>query len=158
MTAPRRTHNMRYGYAAAITTLRAHGLRASGARRLVLRALYEADAPVTAEEVAGGLEGRLPASDLGSVYRNLGVLEAAGLVRQVRVGRAPGRFAPADGAPREYAACQACGAMREVDPEALEGVRAAVRAALGYEARFGRFPLVGLCPDCAGREDHVRAG
>jgi len=149
---------MRYGYAAAITTLRARGLRASGARRLVLRALYEADAPVTAEEVAGGLEGRLPTSDLASVYRNLGVLEEAGLVREVQLGRAPGRFAPAGHKPREYAACERCGAMREVDPEALEGVRAAIRTALGYEAHFAHFPLVGTCPACAGEESDVRTG
>ena len=158
MTSHPRTCDMRYGYAAAITALRARGLRASGARRLVLRALYEAGAPVTAEEVAGGLEGRLPRSDLGSVYRNLGVLEEVGLVRQVRLGRAPGRFAPADGAPREYAACERCGAMREVAPEALDDVRAAVRAALGYEAHFTHFPLVGTCPACAGEETDVRTG
>jgi Fur family ferric uptake transcriptional regulator len=145
-------------YAAAITTLRARGLRASGARRLVLRALYEADAPVTAEQVAGGLEGRLPASDLASVYRNLGVLEEVGLVRHVRLARGPGRYVTADGAPREYAACARCGAMTEVDPARLEGVRAAVRAALGYEARFGHHPLVGLCPGCSGRGDDVRPG
>jgi Fur family transcriptional regulator, ferric uptake regulator len=145
-------------YAAAITALRAQGLRASGARRLVLRALYEAEAPVTAEQVAGGLEGRLPASDLASVYRNLGVLEQVGLVRHVRLARGPGRYVPADGGPREYAACERCGEMAEVDPAALDGVRAAVRAALGYEARFGHFPLVGLCPDCARRGADVRTG
>jgi Fe2+ or Zn2+ uptake regulation protein len=158
MALARSSWQMSSGYSAAITALRARGLRASGARRLVLRALYEADAPVTAEQVAGGLEGRLPASDLGSVYRNLGVLEDAGLVRQVRVGRAPGRFAPDDGEPREYAACERCGEVAEVHPRALAGVRAAVRASLGYEPRFGRFPLVGLCRGCAAEEAHVRAG
>lgn len=145
-------------YAAAITTLRARGLRASGARRLVLRALYEAQAPVTAEDVAGGLQGRLPASDLASVYRNLGVLEEVGLVDHVHPASGPGRYVAADGAPREYAACERCGRMAEVDPAALDGVRAAVRAALGYEARFGHHPLLGLCPDCSGRSDDVRTG
>jgi Fe2+ or Zn2+ uptake regulation protein len=149
---------MRYGYAAAITALRARGLRASGARRLVLRALYEAESPVTAEQVAGGLEGRLPASDLASVYRNLGVLEAAGLVRQVRIGRAPGRFAPTDGEPREYVACERCGQVAEVHPRALAEVRAAVRAALGYEPRFEQYPLVGLCPNCAQEESRAGVG
>jgi Fur family ferric uptake transcriptional regulator len=156
--ALRTTTDMSPGYAAAITSLRARGLRASGARRLVLRALHEAPAPVTAEQVAGGLDGRLPASDLGSVYRNLGVLEEAGLVRQVRVGRAPGRYAPDGGEPREFAACERCGEVAEVHPRALADVRAAVRAALGYEAHFEHFPLVGLCPGCAREGEHVRAG
>jgi hypothetical protein len=37
-------------------------------------------------------------------------------------------------------------------PEALDGVRAAVLEASGYTARFTHFPVVGLCPDCAGEE------
>jgi Fe2+ or Zn2+ uptake regulation protein len=158
MPLERRTTRMTPTYAAAINSLRARGLRVSGARRLLLRALYEADAPVTAEQVAGGLEGRLPASDLASVYRNLGVLEDAGLVRHVRLAAAPGRYVAADRGPREYAACERCGRMAEVDPAALEGVRAAVRAALGYEPRFAHFPLVGVCPDCSREESGVRAG
>ena len=46
---------------AAVGALRAGGLRVSAARRLVLGALYAADGPVSAEGIAGGLEGRLPA-------------------------------------------------------------------------------------------------
>ena len=42
---------------------------------------------------AGGLGGRLPASDLGSVYRNLEALERAGLVRHVHAGHGAGRYA-----------------------------------------------------------------
>ena len=38
----------------AVEALRAGGLRVSAARRLVLEALYGADGPVTAEQVAGG--------------------------------------------------------------------------------------------------------
>ena len=53
--------------AAALGTLRARGLRISSARRLVLEALFAADGPVTAEEVAGGLGG--PAARLGPRVR-----------------------------------------------------------------------------------------
>ena len=56
---------------AAMTTLRKRGLRASSARRLVLAALLEARRPVTDEQIAVGLDGRLKESDLVSVYRNL---------------------------------------------------------------------------------------
>ena len=50
---------------AALATLRSHGMRASAARRIVLEALFLAGEPVTAERIAGGLDGRLPASDPG---------------------------------------------------------------------------------------------
>ena len=60
---------------AAAEAIRASGLRLSAARRLVLEALYRAESPVKAEEIASGLDGNLPRSDLASVYRNLETFE-----------------------------------------------------------------------------------
>ena len=51
--------------------LRERGLRASAARRLVLETLFAAETPLSAERVAEGVIGRVPRSDLASVYRNL---------------------------------------------------------------------------------------
>jgi Fur family ferric uptake transcriptional regulator len=128
--------------------VRRGGLRLSSARRLVLEALFEADGPATAEEIAGGLGGRVPCSDLASVYRNLETLEQLGLVQHVHAGHGPGLYALARGS--EYVLCEGCGSLRAVAPAALAPVRAALREALGYEARFTHFPLVALCGECAG--------
>jgi Fur family ferric uptake transcriptional regulator len=68
---------------AAVKALRERGLRVSAARRLVLEALYGAEGPLSAERIAQGLEGRLPRSDLASVYRNLETLESCHAVRTV---------------------------------------------------------------------------
>jgi Fur family ferric uptake transcriptional regulator len=135
--------------AAAVGTLRARGLRISSARRLVLEALFAADGPVTAEEVAGGLDGRLPASDPASVYRNLDTLEALGLVRHVHLGHGPGLYALAGRHDAGYAACERCGRHVALDGEALAGIGAAVRAACGFAPALAHFPIVGLCPGCA---------
>ena len=135
---------------AAIAALRARGLRVSAARRLVLEALYAADGPVSAEAIAGGLHGRVPPSDLASVYRNLETLEQLGLIRHVHFGHGAGRYelVPDDG--HEYLACEHCGAHVAVSPAALDDVRDAVRQRFGWEAGFTHFPLVGACPACAG--------
>ena len=138
--------------AAALGTLRARGLRIPSARRLVLEALFAADGPVTAEEVAAGLGGRLPASDLASVYRNLDTLETLGLVRHVHVGHGPGLYALAGHHDAGYAACERCGRHVALDGEALADIGAAVRAACGFAAALAHFPIVGLCPDCHGKD------
>jgi Fe2+ or Zn2+ uptake regulation protein len=39
-------------------------------------------------------------------------------------------------------------AARRLVLESLDGVRAQLRSAFGFEARFEHFPIVGLCPDC----------
>jgi Fe2+ or Zn2+ uptake regulation protein len=52
------------------------------------------------------------------------------------------------GARHEFVVCERCGGFEPVSPAVLDGVRAAVREAVGYEARFNHFPLAGLCPAC----------
>jgi len=140
---------------AAIAVLRSQGLRVSAARRLVLEALCAADGPASADDIASGLDGRLPVSDLASVYRNLETLEQLGLVRHVHFGHGPGLYALAGAGEREYLSCERCGSHLAVPPAALDGVRGALREAFGWEARFTHFPVVGACPACARNEELV---
>jgi Fur family ferric uptake transcriptional regulator len=128
--------------AAAVNTLHARGLRVSSARRQVLETLYAADRPLTADEIAGD-------HDIGSVYRNLDVLEQVGLVRHVHLGHGPGRYAPAA---REYALCERCGSVRALSDEELDDVRRAVVDALSFAPRFSHFPLAGVCSACLLRD------
>jgi len=130
---------------AAFAAVRAHGLRLSSARRLLLQALFDADRPLSAEELAGD-------GDVASAYRNLEVLEDVGLVRHVHLGHGPGLYHPA-GLEREFVVCESCGAVRAVAPAELDDVRAAVHRAVGFRARFTHFPLAGLCPRCAAEAD-----
>jgi Fur family ferric uptake transcriptional regulator len=137
---------------AAVAALRERGLRASAARRLVLEVLYGAEGPLSAERISEGLEGRIPRSDLASVYRNLETLEEVGLVRHVHLGHGPGLYALA--APEhEYLVCESCHAVRTVAAHELDRVRESIRKRFGYEARFTHFPIVGLCPECLSESD-----
>jgi Fur family ferric uptake transcriptional regulator len=136
--------------AAAERTLRRSGRRLSAARRHVLAALFAARRPLAAEEIASGAGGLVPPSDLASVYRNLETLEALGLVRHMHLGHGPGRYAPA-ARQDELATCERCGACAVLPASTADAVRAAVRAAVGFEPRFDHFPLAGLCPACARR-------
>jgi Fur family ferric uptake transcriptional regulator len=134
---------------AAVDALRSKGLRVSAARRLVLEALFAAEEPIPAERVADGLAGRLPRSDLASVYRNLETLEAVGLVRHFHLGHGPGLYGLAGAAEREYLVCDSCSAIRALKPDELDKVRSMIRRDFGFEARFSHFPMVGLCAGCA---------
>jgi len=130
---------------AAFAAVRAHGLRLSSARRLLLQALFAADRPLSAEELAGD-------GDVASAYRNLEVLEGLGLVRHVHLGHGPRLYQPA-GRPRDFVICEGCGDVSPLAPAAVDAVRMAVLDAVGYRARFAHFPLAGLCPECSVEED-----
>ena len=133
----------------ATALMRARGLRVSAARRLVVEALLAADGPMSAEQIAEGIGGRVPASDLASVYRNLQAFEHAGLVHHVHLGHSPGLYALAVSGEREYLTCERCGDYRAVAPQQLSDVRELIRREFGYLASFAHFPIVGLCASCA---------
>ena len=128
--------------------LRRRGGRFSTPRRLVLEALFAADRPISADEIAGGDGARI---DLTSVYRALEYLEEIGVVRHLHLGHGPGLYVLTGGAEREYLVCERCGRITTVDSSQLDDVRAEVRKASGYAARFSHFPIVGLCATCSGR-------
>jgi Fur family ferric uptake transcriptional regulator len=132
--------------------LRRDGGRLTAARRLVLEALFAAEAPVSAEQIACGDGGR-PPLDPTSVYRNLERLEELGVVRHVHLAHGPGLYALTGQGEREYLVCESCGRVKIASPEALDRARAAIREDLGYDARFSHFPIHGTCAEClsAGR-------
>jgi Fur family ferric uptake transcriptional regulator len=132
----------------AIEAIRKRGLRLTASRRLVLEALLKAREPISAEEIADGLGGRMTQSDIASVYRNLETLGELGLVRHFHAGHGPGRYVLEGNGEREYIACESCGALQSVDPARLDGVRDEIRELSGFEARFSHFPIVGLCARC----------
>ncbi len=135
---------------AAVALLRERGYRVSASRRLLLEALYATPSPVSAEEIAAGLDGLLPASEPASVYRNLETLELVGLVRHFHAGHGPGRYALADDS--EYIACERCGDVRAVPAAELDEIRDRVESKFGVQAHFDHFPIVGICERCRERE------
>jgi Fur family ferric uptake transcriptional regulator len=139
----------------AVSVLRARGLRVSAARRLGIEALFAAERPLTADEIAAGLEGWLPASDLASVYRNLDTLEEVGLVRHFHVGHGAGLYSLAAAGDLEFVTCERCGALEAVPPGRLDAVRVLIQRELGYRARFSHFPIVGTCAAC--QKEHTDA-
>lgn len=133
---------------AAVQALRDRGLRVSAARRLVLAALVGANRPLSAQDIAGGLGGRLPVSDTASVYRNLDVLERAGLARHLHPGRGAGLYELTARAGGAYLVCDRCNAVHSADAAAIAVLAAQVRAQFDFVPRFGEFPIVGLCAGC----------
>ncbi len=128
--------------------MRERGLRVSAARRLVLEALLAADGPMSAEQIAEGIGGRVPSSDIASVYRNLQAFADIGLVRHVHLGHGPGLHMLAIAGEQEYLTCERCADYLAVAPEQLDAVRDLVERQFGYRANFTHFPIVGLCAGC----------
>lgn len=132
----------------AIGALRQRGLRLSTTRRLILEALFAADAPVSAEQIKRHLN-----LDLTSVYRNLETLEHHGLIRHVHLAHGPGLYALITDGEHEYLFCERCGAVKTVARGELDPIRAHLQARHGYHVSFSHFAIVGTCPTCSATDD-----
>lgn len=127
----------------AAQALRESGLRLSTPRRLVLEALFAADGPVAASDLAREL-----AIDESSVYRNLEVLEHHGLIRHVHLGHSAGLYTLVGEDEVEYLYCERCAKVTTVTPAQLDPLRERIKEEFGFTARFAHFPIVGVCDEC----------
>ena len=135
----------------ALERLRAADQRYTSNRRRIVEALAAADRPLSLPEMLSVSRG-LPQS---SAYRNLTVLEEAGIVRRVVSGGEFARFELAEDLTEHHhhLVCSACGNVEDftLPPDVEHSVdRALERAArrARFVAGHHRLDLVGLCAAC----------
>lgn len=135
----------------AAARLRENYQRYTTNRRAIVTALAETDRPVTITELLA-MRRDLPQS---SAYRNLAVLEEAGVVRRVLAGSEFARFELAEDLTKHHHhfICSRCGAVEDFTlPAELETSveRALARAARRrqFEGVHHRLDLVGVCAQC----------
>lgn len=132
--------------------LRADGQRYTTGRRALVEVLAGAEHPLTIAEV---LDGRRDLAQ-SSAYRNLAVLERAGVVQRVYTTSEWARYELAEHltAHHHHLICTACGAVADVEvpaflEQAMERAAAEVGRSRGYRIETHRLDLVGTCPACA---------
>jgi Fe2+ or Zn2+ uptake regulation protein len=129
--------------------LRTRGLRLTGPRRVVLEVVRGTDSHPTAERVHEMVRRRLPRVSLGTVYRNLRLLVAQGLVNEL-----PGPHARFDGnvSDHHHFTCLGCGRIADVAGTMTEPHSRAlclrVAAQSGLSVSHHRIDFYGRCPEC----------
>ncbi len=126
--------------------------RYTSGRRALVAALARADGPVTLPDLLS-LD---PALALSSTYRNLAVMEEAGVVRRLVHGSDHAHYELAEELTRHHhhLICESCGSVSDVTfDERLERSlgRTFKRVAdeTGFEPRHHAIDLFGRCRDCA---------
>jgi len=102
----------------------------------------------TAAWVYGQVKPDFPALSLGTVYRNLNILQEQGLIQVVRSSGNYDRF-DAVTSPHYHFVCLNCGRVEDLDLPVEQDLeqRAALRT--GRLISGHRLCFYGLCPDCA---------
>ncbi len=139
----------RAGDTASDVALRNVGLRLTGPRRVVLDVVRATGSHPTAEMVHRMVRRRLPRVSLGTVYRNLRLLLAEGLVKEL-----PGPHARFDGNTSEHHhfTCLWCGRIVDVDGPLTEphsrALCSRVAAQGGFSVTHHRMEFYGRCAEC----------
>ncbi|HET7874583.1 MAG TPA: transcriptional repressor [Methylomirabilota bacterium] len=139
--------------------LRARGLRLTGPRRVVLEVVGGTECHPTAEWVHRMVRRRLARVSLGTVYRNLRLLVAQGLIREL-----PGPHARFDGnlSDHHHFTCLACGRISDVPAAVTEphtrSLRLRVAARSGVRVTHHRIEFFGRCAACRPKRNRRPAG
>ena len=133
--------------------LRRVGQRYTSGRRKLIEALARSGRPVTTGELISA-ETQLPQS---TTYRNLAVLEQAGVVHRVMGSDEYARFELAEeltGRHHHHLVCVSCGVVEDFEaPKRVEqGLAEAIgrfASETGFRAETHRLDLLGTCERCA---------
>jgi Fur family transcriptional regulator, ferric uptake regulator len=134
--------------------LRQVGQRLTPRRRSLLQILRSAMRPLTIHEILD----RGSELAMSSAYRNLTVLEHAGVVNRVITTEDFARYELAEELTEHHhhLVCSSCGLVRDLhsDVDAERLLNMAMRRATeqGFTPATHRLDIVGLCADCAAKE------
>jgi Fe2+ or Zn2+ uptake regulation protein len=132
--------------------LRAHGLRYSRPREVILRYLFERDRHVSAESLFMALKRQGEDLSLSTVYLNLGVLAKAGLIREFS-GAAGEALYDSNASHHYHLICRESGEVVDVAAPVIDGKPLAaflkdyVERLTGWEVEEPLVMLRGRSPD-----------
>ena len=127
------------------------GQRFTGSRKSIVRVLTGAHRPLSIPEILDST----PELAQSSAYRNLGILEKAGVVSRVITTDEWARFELSEhlAGHHHHMMCSRCGGVDDVrvpdDMESeLDKVLGRIAARAGFEMQHHRLDLVGVCRAC----------
>ncbi|HZE41943.1 MAG TPA: Fur family transcriptional regulator [Stackebrandtia sp.] len=129
------------------TVLRAHGLRVTAQRQLVLDAVRDLG-HATAEQVHESICGRVRGVNITTVYRTLDLLESLGLVAHTHLSHGAPVYHLAGDRGHVHLVCHRCGTVDEVNSEVFDELRRSLEKQRGFLLDVGHVALFGICAKC----------
>jgi Fe2+ or Zn2+ uptake regulation protein len=135
----------------ASAAIRDAGGRFTSQRRLIVELLERNDEHLDAERLYQKAHDRDESISLATVYRTLNVLESAGLIDRLYLGRAHDRqvYEPLSPDVKHYHfTCRKCHRVIEFETLRVEQVKQALELAFGVQADHACLCIEGLCYTC----------
>lgn len=129
------------------TALRERGYRITPQREAILAEVLRAEGHITPQDVARRVQRRMPAVNASTVYRTLGMLEDAGIVRHAHLERGA-EYHRAEESRHLHLTCSRCGAEDDLSLKEAQSLERLIRRHHGFAPDLAHFAISGLCATC----------
>lgn len=131
-----------------VDQLRAHGLRATTPRRIIVETLLEQPDHVTADGLTALVQDRAPLVNKATIYRTLEALESLGVIDRMAVDQGPAQWHLVDHGRHQHLICSVCGSVTESSSKEFRRLARVLAAEHGFEADT-HIAISGRCQQCA---------
>ncbi|OGW42181.1 MAG: hypothetical protein A2132_06900 [Nitrospirae bacterium RBG_16_43_11] len=121
--------------------------RHSRQRKVILDVLKRTKTHPSADWVYREVKKEIPNISLGTVYRNLKLLQSIGEVTEISCEGNEGRF-EGNSHLHYHITCQKCGQIKDVDDIILHDIEGKVARATGFKITNHCVGFAGICPAC----------
>src|SRR5262245_6519951 len=127
-------------------------LKKTSQRALIWATLLESKGHPSVEEIRDRLLGGGHRIGLATIYRTIKILLQSGFVRQSKL-RGMTRYEPVISQPNHlHFICNSCGSTVEFASRKIENLIKRVTEGNGFEERYSRYAIFGLCKSCRRKE------
>lgn len=122
-------------------------------RKVILDILRNTKSHPTADWVYEKVKQKIPNISLGTVYRNLNILNDMGEIMELKYGSGYSRF---DGNPENHYhfVCEDCGRVFDLDKQVNKEMEKRIEEKTGYSVKYHRLEFYGICSEC--KEEQVK--
>lgn len=133
-----------------VVTLKEKGLKLTPQRMLIVDIIHDAKGHLTAEEIIGHVNSRMPGVNKSTIYRTLALLEQAGCVYKSEVGD-EFIYHHAEEGHHHHLVCSRCGKTIDCDEDLFAPVQTSLGEKYNFQADFKHIIMSGVCGECCGR-------
>jgi len=134
-----------------IKTLREKGLKLTPQRRLIVDAIHDTDAHLTAEEIILHVQARMPEVHKSTIYRTLELLEKNGCVFKSELGDHSVYHHVDEGHHHHHLVCSKCGKTIECDEGFFAPIEKSLAEKYGFRVDSKHVVMSGLCKECVNK-------
>jgi len=124
-------------------------------RKIILDELSKVKTHPTASEVYEMVRQQLPRISLGTVYRNLELMSASGMILKIDVAGTQKRF-DATTSPHYHIRCSCCDRVDDIDMPVSTSLVTVANTKTSYQILDHNVEFTGLCPEC--RQQKITSG